>query len=192
MSIFDRLAGGPGSIQPQDYNDWNQMVGSAPPERFGRAAYDAIRQVDPREYYEHTQPGVGGTDPFGALGGGQRAGLAQSLLGELFRRGLGQQDIARGSGVSNLEPNRMSPQDLAALTQWAQQNQPKAFGRVAAQHQEQPDILSSLLGNKALLALIAGIGAKMAADHLSGPRGNPAPPPSQPDDSSLPRGTSSF
>ena len=33
------------------------MVGSAPPERFGRAAFDAVQQVDTREYYEHTQPG---------------------------------------------------------------------------------------------------------------------------------------
>jgi len=170
VSIFDRLAGGPGNLQSQDYDNWNQMVGSAPPERFGRATYDAIRQVDPREYYEHTQPGVGGTDPFGVLPNNQRSGLAQSLLGELFRRGLGQQDIARGAGVQQFDPSQMSPQELAALAQWAQQNHPKAFGRVAAQHQNEPGVLSSLLGNKALLAVLAGVGAKLAADHLSGPR----------------------
>ncbi len=158
MSIFDRLAGGPGSLQAQDYDNWNQMVGSAPPERFGRATYDAIRQVDPREYYEHTQPGVGGTDPFGLLPSNQRSGLAQSMLGELFRRGLGQQDIARGAGVQQLDPSQMSPQELAALAQWTHQNQPKAFGRVAAQHQNEPDVLSSLLGNRALQALLGSMG----------------------------------
>ena len=158
MSLFDRLAGGPGNLQSQDYDDWNQMVGSAPPERFGRATYDAIRQVDPREYYEHTQPGVGGTDPFGMLPTDRRSNLAQSLLGELARRGLGQQDIARNVGLRQVDPSRMSPQELAALAQWAQQNQPKAFGRVAAQHQNDPDVLSSLLGNRALQALLGNMG----------------------------------
>lgn len=166
-SVFDRLAQGPGNMQPQDYTDWNQMVGSAPPERFGRAAYDAIRQVDPQEYYQHTQPGVVGTDPFGSLPSDQRTGLAQTLLNELLRRGLGQQQISQGSGIGTLDPRHMSAQDLAALAQWTQQNQPKAFGRVAAQYQDQPNILQSLLGNKALLALLAGVGAKILSDRMS-------------------------
>jgi hypothetical protein len=164
VSFFDRLAQGPGSIQQQDYQDWNQMVGSAPPERFGRAAYNAMRQVDPREYYEHTQPGFGGTDPFGALAPQQRSGLAETLLGMLFNRGLGQQQIMQGAGLGTLDPNRMSPQDLASLTQWTQQNHPQAFGYTAAQYQQQPDILGSLLGNKALMMMAAGLGAKYLAD----------------------------
>jgi hypothetical protein len=164
MSFFDRLAQGPGALQQDDYDDWNQMVGAAPPERFGRAAYKAVRQVDPREYYEHTQPGVGGTDPFGALGPDQRSGLAGTLLSNLLGRGLGQQDIMRGAGLGTLDPNRMSPNDLASLSQWAQQNQPQAFGYTAAQYQQQPDILSSLLGNKALMMMAAGLGAKFLAD----------------------------
>jgi hypothetical protein len=158
MSLFDRLAAGPGQLQSQDYDDWNQMVGTAPPEHFGRAAYEAVRQTDPRAYYEHTEPGVGGTDPFGSLPTDRRAGLAQSLLGELSRRGLGQQDIARGAGVQQFDPSQMSPRELAALAQWMQQQQPKAFGRVAAQHQREPDVLSSLLGNGALQSLLGGLG----------------------------------
>ena len=164
MSFFDRLAQGPGSIQQEDYQDWNQMVGSAPPERFGRAAYDAVRQVDPREYYEHTQPGVGGTDPFGAIAPQQRSGLAQTLLSMLLNRGIGQQQIMQGAGLRTMDPNRMSPQDLASLTQWTQQNHPQAFGYTAAQYQQQPDILGSLLGNKALMMMAAGLGAKYLAD----------------------------
>lgn len=163
-SIFERLAQGPGAVQQSDYSDWNQMVGSAPPEQFGRAAYQAIRQVDPQEYYNHTQPGVGGTDPFGALPPQQRTGLAESLLGNLFNRGLSQQQVMQGAGVRSLDPSQMSPQDLAALTQWTQQNQPQAFGYTAAQYQRQPDILSSLLGNKALMLAVAGVGAKILSD----------------------------
>jgi hypothetical protein len=167
VSIFDRLAAGPGGAQPKDYEDWNQMVGSAPRERFGRAAYDAVRQVDSQEYYRHTQPGVDGTDPFGALRPEQRTGLAQTLLSELFRRGLGQNEVSRGAGVRTLDPTRMSPEEVAALAQWIQRNHPKAFGRVAAQYQDQPDILSRLLGNKALMMAAAALGAKFLSDRFS-------------------------
>jgi hypothetical protein len=168
MGIFDRLAQGPGNLQAQDYQEWDQMVGAAPPEQFGRATYDAVRQVDPQDYYRHTQPGVDGTDPFGALQPQQRSGLAESLLGSLLNRGLGQQQIRQGAGVGTLDPNRMSPQDLAALSQWAQQNHPQAFGYTAAQYQQQPGILSSLLGNKALMAAAATLGAKYLADRSRG------------------------
>jgi hypothetical protein len=167
LSFFDRLARGPGSLQQGDFDNWNEMVGAAPAEKFGRATYDSIRQVDPQDYYDHTQPGVGGTDPFGGLVPQQRSGLAQSILGELFRRGLGQQEISQGAGLGTLDPERMSPQDLASLTQWMQRSQPKAFGRVAAQYQDKPDILSSLLGNQALMSTLASLGMKLAADQFS-------------------------
>ena len=164
MDIFDRLARGPGSLQAQDYDDWNQMVGAAPPERFGRASYDAVRQVDPREYYEHTQPGVGGTDPFGSLRPQQRSGLAGALLDVLLNRGIDRRQIMQGAGVRDLDPERMSPHDLAALAQWAQQHHPQAFGYAAAQYRQEPDILSSLLGNKALMMAAAALGAKYLSD----------------------------
>jgi hypothetical protein len=81
-TIFERLAAGPGGLQQQDYQNWNQMVGSAPPEQFGQAVTSAIQQVPQQEYYAHTQPGVGGTDPFGALQPQQSSGLIGSLLGK--------------------------------------------------------------------------------------------------------------
>ena len=168
MGIFDRLAQGPGNLQAQDYQEWDQMVGAAPPEQFGRATYDAVRQVDPRDYYRHTQPGIDGTDPFGSLQPRQRSGLAESLLGSLLNRGLGQQQIRQGAGLDTLDPSRMSPQDLAALSQWAQQNHPQAFGYTAAKYQQEPNILSSLLGNKALMMAAATLGAKYLADRSRG------------------------
>jgi len=167
VDIFDRLAQGPQNLQQQDYDNWNQMVGAAPPERFGRSTYDAIRQVEPQAYYEHTQPGYGGTDPFGSLQPQQRGGLAQSMLGELMRRGLGMDQIMGGAGLRTSDPNRMSPDDLAALSQWTQREHPKAFGRVAAQYQQEPGILQSLLGNKALMMAAAGIGAKILMDRAN-------------------------
>ena len=168
MGIFDTLAQGPGNLQAQDYQDWNQMVGAAPAEHFGRAAYDSVRQVDPQEYYQHSQPGVSGTDPFGALQPQERSGLAGSLLGSLFNRGLDQQQVMQGAGLGTLDPSRMSPQDLAALSQWTHQNHPQAMGYTAAQYQQQPGILSSLLGNKALMMAAATLGAKYLADRSRG------------------------
>ena len=54
--IFARLAAGPKNLQQKDYDDWNEMVGSAPPEQFGRATYDSIQRVDPRSG-RHRPPG---------------------------------------------------------------------------------------------------------------------------------------
>lgn len=164
--ILARLSQGPGNLQQNDYEDWNQMVGAAPPEQFGRATYDSITQVDPDEYSRHVTPGVDGTDPIGSLAPQQRTGLAQTLLGELMRRGMGKQDIAQGAGLSDVNPNNMSPMDLASLLQFVQRKEPKAYGRVAAQYQDQPDILQSLLGNKALMSIAATIGTKFITDQL--------------------------
>lgn len=162
-NIFDRLAAGPGNQRrgQSEFDDWNEMVGSAPPEKFGRSAYDAIRQTPSNEYYDHITPGVGGTDPIGDLPEPERQGLAQRVLGELFRRGVGQQDIMRGAGVQSLEPSSMSGLDLSRILGWTQREQPKAYGRVAEQYRDQPNILQSLMGNKAVMAMLVGLGAKM-------------------------------
>ena len=162
-TMFDRLAAGPGGLQQQDYQHWNQMVGSAPQGQFGQAVTQAIQQVPQQEYYQHTQPGVGGTDPFGQLQPQQRSGLIGSLLGAVFDRGVNQQQVMQGTGLNTLDPNQMSPQQMASVAQWVQQNHPQAFGTAAAQYQQQPDMLSSLLGNKALMMTAAALGAEYLA-----------------------------
>lgn len=163
-NIFDRLSRGPAGTQQGGFDNWNEMVGSAPPERFGRAAYDAVRQVDPQDYYRHSQPGVDDSDPFGALQPRQRSGLLQSIFGELFRRGISRDEAMRGAGLRNIDPENMTSEEAAMLAQWLQREHPKAFGRVAAQYQDQPNVLESLLGNKALMMMLAGLGAKMMWD----------------------------
>jgi len=161
---FERWSQGPRGMQQQDYQSWNQNVGSVPQPQFTHAATQAFQQVNPQDYYGHTQPGVAGTDPFGSLPQPQQQGLAQTLLNALFNRGVNQQQVAQGAGINNFDPSRMSPQELASLAQWMQQNHPEALGQAAAQYQNQPDILSSLMGNKALLALGATLGAAFLAN----------------------------
>lgn len=166
--IFDRLSRGPGSMQQQDYDSWNEMVGSAPQDRFHNSSHEAVRQMDPDDYYQHTQPGIGGTDPLGSLMPQQRSGIAQSLLGALTGRGIGQRDISSATGLRNIDPNNMSPQELAALLQYTQRNHPEALSGVANQYRDQPDLLQSIMGNKALMMLVAGLGAKFLNDRMQG------------------------
>ncbi len=168
MSLFDRLAQGPGNMQAQDVSDWNQMVGSAPPGQFQQHAYNAIQQVSPEEYYQHTQPGVMGTDPFGSLPQPQQQGLGQSLLGALLGTGAQPQQVIGGGYGQQFDPNNLSPQQMAAMAQYLHQNNPQALGQVASQYQNQPDMLQSLLGNKALMAVAAGLGAKYLSDRAQG------------------------
>ncbi len=158
--IFSRMAQGPGNLQQEDYNNWNQMVGSAPPDQFQQAASQAIRQTDPNEYAQHVQPGVNGTDPLGSLGSGILGSVASTLLGQLTQRGVSQGQLQNQAGVPNLNPSQMSPQDVAQLLQYAQQNHPEALAQVATQYRNNPDIVSSILNNKALMGLAIGLGAQ--------------------------------
>ncbi len=168
-SPFDRWAQGPQGNQANQpnqsggFDNWNQAVGSAPPQQFQQAVSQAARQVNPQDYYHHTQPGIGGTDPLGQMPQQQRGGLVQSILGALTGSGVSQQQIQSVVG-GNINPNNMSPDQIAALTQWMQQNHPEALGQVAAQNQNNPDILHSLLGNKMLMLAVAGLGAKYLSD----------------------------
>jgi len=186
MSIFEQLAGalgGPQQAHQQaerfangqanlqdprsaDFQNWNQMVGSAPPQYTQQAFAQAAQQVDPQDYYQHVTPGIGGTDPLGTLGSGALGTIAGSLLSNLGGGGGRSQMIP---GLSTTNPRQMSPQEVAALAAYMQQNHPQAFGQAAAQiGQQQPDLLHSLLGNKALMLAAAGLGAKFLQDRSQG------------------------
>jgi len=167
-NIFSKLAQGPqGNIGQEDYNNWNQMVGSAPPDQFGHAVSTAIGQIDPNEYAGHITPGVNGTDPLGALGQPERSGIIQSVLGHLTGQGINHGTISQATGLQNLNPQNMSQQDMSQLLQYVQQNHPQALGQTAAQYQNQPNVIQSLLGNKGLMLMAGTVGAKLLADQLN-------------------------
>jgi hypothetical protein len=56
--------------QSPDVAHWNELVGAAPSEAVQDAMTQAAQRVDAQEYSEYITPGVRGTDPLGALGGG--------------------------------------------------------------------------------------------------------------------------
>jgi hypothetical protein len=80
--------------QSPDVAHWNALMGAAPPEAVQDAMAHAARRVDAQEYYEHITPGVRGTNPLGALGGG--SGETSQLLRQV-------------PGLHTANPQRMSP-----------------------------------------------------------------------------------
>ncbi len=150
-----------GGLNEQQRNQWNSTVGSAPPSQFAQAATQAAQQVDPQEYQQHLQ-----SQPIANLPQPQQASLAQTLMSELSSQGVNQQRLAQNTGVQNLDPSQMSPQQIAAVLQYVQQNHPQVLGNVATQYQNQPDVLHSILGNKALIAAAAAVGAGLLSGQI--------------------------
>jgi len=157
--------------QSPDFEHWNHLVGAAPPEEVQDVLAHAAQRVDPQEYYEHITPGVRGTDPLGALGGGALGTLASRLLGSLTGGESGDPDQLRQRvpGLHTADPQQMSPQEVASLADYLRQHHPEAFGRAAAQlGREEPGLLQQLLGHKFLLMAAAGLAGKFLADHTRG------------------------
>ena len=190
--FLQRLAGGNMSpAQPNDQRDMGQFIGGVPQDAFQQHATSAIGQMDPQEYQNHITPGVGGTNPLGGLGkgilgslagslmgnmlGGQMGGGTGSLIGSLAGSMVGGQ-AAQGNigglvnmlGLSHSDPQQMDEGDVAKLATHAQQNNPGALAATAAQYQNQPNALQSLLGNKGLLLAGAGLAAAAMGGKLPG------------------------
>jgi hypothetical protein len=189
-NFLERLAGNNmDPAQPNDEQDMGQLMSSVPQEHFQRQAAQALQQTDPQEYQNHITPGVGGTNPLGNLGTGMLGSLAGSLVGNMLGSqaggGMGSMvgslagslaggQMAQGGigglasmlGLSHTDPQRMNEQDVAKLAAHAQQNNPGALAATAAQYQDKPDVLKSILGNKALLMAGAGLAAGVLSGQL--------------------------
>jgi hypothetical protein len=163
-NIFEQLAQGAG-MSPEALSELHEVIGSAPPQQLGGAVTQAVQQVPPEEYAQYTDPSAGGTDPLGALGGGQLASLASTILSALASKGVSATQVSQQTGTGPVTGGQITPEQMAAIAQWVQQNHPEVLGKVAQQYQQQPDILHSLLGNKALMATAALLGAKYMSDH---------------------------
>jgi hypothetical protein len=105
---------------------------------------------------------MGGSSGGGGGGGGGGIG---SVIGGLMGGNSGQ---GGGGGASSLlgmipglkttDPNQMDESQVAALASYAKQHHPDAFGKAAAEvGQQNPDVLSSLLGNQGMSAVAKGL-----------------------------------
>ncbi len=144
-----------------NHEEWNRTVGSVPPGQFRQASYEAINGMDRQAYMNHVQ-----AVPFGNFAPQQQSGLAQTIISALLNHGANQQTLQQYAGVNTLDPNQMSPQQIAALLQYAHQNQPQALAQVASQYQNQPDLLHSILGNQGLTSIIENLAGSYLSSKL--------------------------
>jgi hypothetical protein len=152
-------AGAPSQQQLQE------MLSRMDPQQLQQIFSQAAQKMDPQAYAQHVTPGAGGTDPLGSLGSGGLRTIA-SMLVQHLGGGAGAGGIAgllsRIPGLQTTDPNQMDAGQVAKLAQYAQQNHPDIFGRVAAQlGQQQPGLLHSFLGKTGL-----AVGAAALASHF--------------------------
>ena len=87
------------------------------------------------------------------------------VIGDEILSGRTQdKNVAQLATWLNLQGIRLSEvrivaDDMARIVQWVHQNHPEVLGEVAQQYQANPNILQTLLGNKALMATIAQVRA---------------------------------
>jgi hypothetical protein len=191
-NFLQRLAGGTmNPAQSNDQRDMGQLLGGVSQDAFQQHATNALTQVDPQEYQNHITPGTGGTNPLGGLGKGILGSLAGSLVGNMLGNQMGGGmgslagslagsvmggQMAQGGigglasmlGLNHTDPQQMDANDVAKLAAHAQQNNPGALAATAAQYQNQPDVLHSLLGNKGLMLAGAGLAAAAMSGNLPG------------------------
>lgn len=175
-----RLAGGQANYdQPEDARYTNQVLGGAPTETFQQHAANALRGTDPNSYQNHITPGIGGTNPLGGLGRSMLGSIAGSLLGNVLgnqlgggltstvgslvgsyagsaiaNQGLG--GFAESLGLTNTDPRQMNEQDVSRVASYAQQNNPDALARTAAEYRAQPAVTHALLGRDATMRTAGG------------------------------------
>ncbi len=167
-SLLDRIVQGPQAMSQNDYDVWQQEIGSAPAERFQQAATDAVKQVPPEHYAQHLQPDQNGRTPLHRIQEPQRTSIAGALVSALLGHGVNQNEIQQQTDLTSLDPRQMTPQQIAGLMQYAQQNHPEALGQVAQQYQDRPSLLHTILGNRALVGLAVGLGSQLIASQLGG------------------------
>ncbi len=187
-SLLDRLMQGQGALTKNDYDMWNQEIGSASPDQFQQAATNAVRQVPPEHYAQHFQPDPNGNTPLEKVQQPQRTSFAAAVISALLGHGVNQNEIQQQANLTSLDPRQMTPQQIAGLLRYAQQNHPEALGQVAQQYQDRPSLLHTILGNKALLGLAIGLGSQLIASQLGGSLPNMGPSEQQ----QRPTGPASF
>ena len=138
-------------IQQQYAQAWDQGTYDQLPEDQARQQYRQFVQNAPpqmvervhQQYYEQMPPQ-------------QRTNFLQGLMGALTQQGYDPQQ----AGIQTTDPNRMSSQDAARLTAYAQQQQPDILHQVLGP--------GGPLGSTGAKLAVAGLAALAAKHFLSG------------------------
>jgi hypothetical protein len=159
-----RIASGQGDYQSPDSSDSQRvasMVSKAQPQQLQQVFKNAAQQMDSQEYADHITPGAGGTNPLGDAGAGGLGAIASALMQQLKAAGPSATPPSQIPGVQASDPSQMTPDQVAALAKYMQQNHPDAFGGAAAQiGQQQPALLHSFLGRAGLAIGAAALASR--------------------------------
>lgn len=158
-TIFETLAQEQRSLTPEEQTQLNHVLSRVPQGQLRDAVTNAVKELPSEDYYAHTEPGVNGTDPFGSLAKGDLTRVVGSILGALTSKGVTPAQVAQQTGAPTSDPKYVTSDDMARIVQWLQQEHPDVLGQMAEHYQANPNILQTLLGNKALMAAIATVRA---------------------------------
>jgi hypothetical protein len=158
-SILDTLAQQERSLSPEEQTQLNHVLARVPQGQLREAVTSAVKELPSEDYYAHTEPGVNGTDPFGSLAKADLTRVVGSVLGALTSKGVTPAEVAQQTGAATSDPKYVTSDDMARIVQWLQQQHPDVLGQVAEHYQANPNILQTILGNKALMTAIANVGA---------------------------------
>lgn len=153
---LQNMAGGRGNFADPasaDHSALSGLMSHVPQGVLQQVLGGVAGGMDRQSYSQHATPGVGGTDPFGSLGGSALSMIASALIGKLTGPGgqSGQSLLSKIPGLSTIDPNQMNSNQVSQVAQYAQQNHPDQFGQAAAEvGQQQPSLLGTLMGQGGL------------------------------------------
>jgi hypothetical protein len=126
----------------QSYHEGvTEYLGQLPDDQFQQAVQKSYSQLSPQE----------------------RQGLLSTLTGALASQGLNIGSLAQHMGLSSDEPQKMSPEDYARLSNYARHEQPEAMKQVIT---KQPWWLKAL-GHPVLMGALGLVASKMLHGRLS-------------------------
>lgn len=122
---YQQQGGGSGMGDPQRYHHWmnHYQQGNydqVPPDQLHQAWSQFNQQATPQQVQQAATQG------FQQVPQQQHPGIASSLLNMFQQHGLSPQ----AAGVQNTNPQQMTPEDMARMTQYAQQQKPDALHQI--------------------------------------------------------------
>ncbi len=133
--------------------DWKQVIQAASPDVVGHAVSMALAGPVPTSIQT-----MQSTKPITRLSPQQQSSAIQMMIAELEKEGMTREAIRKGAFVRQLDPYRMSPQEVHALVHWSGQQYPQVLARIAAHFQDQPEVLEGLLGENVVRTVANSLG----------------------------------
>jgi hypothetical protein len=147
-AVFEQLAQGSGGDREDRFEHFENFSSGAPRSEVERGVGEAFQpeqltsEVTEPQFLRAAQK----------MQAHERSEIAQDFLEGLKERGLAPSWLQRMLGLGSTDPRRVSPEDVARLTEYSRQNHPEVFRRVVA---DKPFFIRWM--DKPLVAALVGI-----------------------------------